>query len=105
MGQLSWCLGSRQAAFLRAFVLENDEKLIRELVLQLKTGRVEKQYFAEKFGVDIAQRFAEPITTLSKQGFLVQRNGTLAVTSKGLLQIDKELPEFFLAKHRGVRYT
>ncbi len=101
-------LGALEAGklpFSRAFVLENDEKLIRELVLQLKTGRVEKQYFAEKFGVDIAQRFAEPITTLSKQGFLEQRNGTLAVTSKGLLQIDKELPEFFLAKHRGVRYT
>ena len=101
-------LGAMEAGklpFSRALTLANEERLIRELVLQLKTGRVEKSYFQQKFGIDIAQRFAEPIATLSQQGVLEQRNGTLGVTSQGLLVIDKELPAFFLPQHRGVRYT
>ncbi|HMP17335.1 MAG TPA: coproporphyrinogen III oxidase, partial [Gemmatales bacterium] len=83
----------------------DEERLIRELVLQLKTGRVDKDYFHRKFGIHISDRFAEPIATLSQQGLMEHRNGTLAVTRQGLLVIDKELPAFFLPRHRGVRYT
>lgn len=98
-------LESGKLPFSRAFKLTSEERLIRELVLQLKTGHVERQYFEQKFGVNIMDRFKEPITELSQQGFMQQRNGTLALTSQGYLQIDKELPAFFLPKHRGVRYT
>lgn len=98
-------LESGKLPFSRAFKLTSEERLIRELVLQLKTGHVERQYFEQKFGINIMDRFKEPITELSQQGFMQQRNGTLALTSQGYLQIDKQLPAFFLPKHRGVRYT
>ena len=91
--------------FQRALTLDNEEKLIREMILQLKTGKVERNYFQQKFGIDIVDRFKSAFNELSKEGYLNQQNGTVALTSNGFLQIDKQLPAFFLPKHRGVRYT
>ncbi len=91
--------------FQRALPLESDEKLIRELVLQLKTGRVERDYFQDKFAVDILDRFRDSIAELNTAGFLRQNNGSLELTPEGYLQVDKQLPAFFLTQHRGVRYT
>ena len=42
----------------RAYRPDPEERLIRELVLQLKLGRVRPPYFADKYGVDILRRFA-----------------------------------------------
>ena len=50
----------------RALTPTADERLIRELVLQFKLGRVSRGYFAEKFGVDLAERFAEPLAPLER---------------------------------------
>ena len=49
----------------RAYRPDSEERLIRELVLQLKLGRVRPPYFAEKYGVDILRRFEEPLTSLT----------------------------------------
>lgn len=98
-------LDAGRLPFQRALTLDNEERLIRELILQLKTGKVERSYFQQKFGIDIADRFKSAIHELSNEGFMKQQNGTLALTSNGYLQIDKQLPAFFLPKHRGVRYT
>ena len=54
----------------RAYRPDQEERLIRELVLQLKLGRVRPPYFAEKYGVDILQRFEEPLRSLdARTGF------------------------------------
>jgi len=101
-------LGALEAGrlpFHRALTLDNEEKLIREMILQLKTGKVDRSYFQQKFGIDIVDRFKSAFNDLSNEGFLSQQNGTVALTSNGFLQIDKQLPAFFLPKHRGVRYT
>ena len=37
----------------------DDERLIRELVLQLKRGSIRPAYFQEKYGVDVRRRFDE----------------------------------------------
>jgi oxygen-independent coproporphyrinogen-3 oxidase len=80
--------------------------MIRELVLQLKLGRVRPAYFAEKYGVDILRRFEEPLTSLTDGGFLAEANNEIvALTRAGLLRIDSLLPRFFQAKHAGLRYT
>jgi hypothetical protein len=44
--------------------------LIRELVLQLKLGSVTPQYFRDKYGVDILQRFAGEFNGLRNEGYL-----------------------------------
>lgn len=89
----------------RALPLQMEEKLIRELVLQLKTGHVKKDYFQNKFSVNITDRFRNEIASLTREGFTQEHNGTLELTPAGYLQIDKQLPIFFLPQHRGVRYT
>ena len=45
----------------RGMALSDDDRLIREFILLLKLGQVEAAYFQGKFGVDIFDRFAEPL--------------------------------------------
>src|SRR5439155_14235639 len=48
----------------RALTPTDDERLIREFVLQLKLGQTRFDYFQKKFGVDPRVRFAQPLQTL-----------------------------------------
>jgi len=89
----------------RALELTEDEKLIREFVLQMKLGRLDTGYFARKFGVDVLQRFAAPLRDLRARG-LVRVEGRELVSSRaGLLKIDTLLGDFFLEQHRDARYA
>jgi oxygen-independent coproporphyrinogen-3 oxidase len=81
------------------------ELLIREMILQLKTGRVDVEYFRRKFGVNVLQEFADAYEDLQAKGFLIVAEREVLVTRDGLLQIDRNLPAFFLPEHRGARYT
>ncbi len=47
--------------------------MIRELVLQLKLGRIRPAYFAAKYGVDILERFHEQFASLDAEGYLDAR--------------------------------
>jgi oxygen-independent coproporphyrinogen-3 oxidase len=89
----------------RALPVGPRELLIREMILQLKTGRLETDYFRRKFGSDILEAFAEGFHHLGEAGFLTRAAGEVNLTRPGLLQVDRLLPEFFEAKHRGTRYT
>jgi len=89
----------------RALTPTPDERLIRELVLQLKLGRVSRAYFRSKFGVELAERFAEPIRKLVELGHLVVQGDAVILTRDGLLQVDRLLQEFFLPEHRNARYA
>jgi oxygen-independent coproporphyrinogen-3 oxidase len=89
----------------RALPVQPRELLIREMILQLKTGRLEGDYFRRKFDSNILDAFPEGFAHLAEAGFLRQSNGDVEVTREGLLQVDRLLPEFFEPKHRGTRYT
>jgi len=97
----------------RAFETEPDERLTRELILQLKLGRLDTRPFEEKFGVDVLDRYAEPLKRLESEGMLtVHRteghdngHGRIELSRQGLLQVDTLLPEFYAEEHRGARYT
>jgi oxygen-independent coproporphyrinogen-3 oxidase len=89
----------------RALELSADEQLIREFVLQLKLGRIETSYFSDKFGVDVHQRFREPLAQLESDGVLSATNDTLELSRDGLLNVDRLLPYFFLDVHRDARYA
>ena len=89
----------------RALTPSDDERLIREFVLQLKLGRVSCDYFQKKFGVDIRVRFAAPMQTLKDWGFLSVEGDAVILNREGLLQVDRLLHEFFLPQHRNVRYV
>ena len=79
--------------------------MIRELILQMKLGRVRGGYFQRKFGVDIRQRFAGPLGELEERGLLALDEDSLRLNRDGLLQVDRLLHEFFLPQHRNARYA
>ncbi|MEO7298062.1 MAG: coproporphyrinogen-III oxidase family protein [Verrucomicrobiota bacterium] len=89
----------------RALTPTDDEKLIREFVLQLKLGRVSCEYFQKKFDVDPRQRFAAPLKTLNDWGFGKVEGDVVSLNREGLLQVDRLLHEFFLPEHKNARYA
>jgi len=89
----------------RAFVTTPDERLTRELILQMKTGRVERAYFRRKFGVDPLERFGEPLRKLESQELLEIGEDEIRYTPGGLLRVDQLLPEFYDPQYRDSRYT
>jgi oxygen-independent coproporphyrinogen-3 oxidase len=94
-----------QLPIYRALTPTADERLIREVVLQFKLGRISRSYFQRKFGVDVLERFAEPIAKLQSWGVLVTDGDWLRLTREGLLEVDRLVHEFFLPEHRDARYA
>jgi oxygen-independent coproporphyrinogen-3 oxidase len=90
----------------RAYRPDSDERLIRELVLQLKLGRIRPSYFLNKYGVSVLDRFREPLAALSEQGYLAEPSeDSIVLTRDGLLRVDSLLRRFFQPQHAGIRYT
>ena len=79
--------------------------LIREMILQLKTGVLEIHYFREKFGVDVWDEFKPVFEGLKTDGFLERSPARITLTRKGLLQVDHFLHEFFEPELKAVRYV
>jgi len=89
----------------RALTPSDDERFIREFVLQLKLGHVSRDYFKKKFGVEPTERFSAPLQTLKDWGFISVEGDVIRLNREGLLQVDRLLHEFFLPQHRNVRYA
>jgi oxygen-independent coproporphyrinogen-3 oxidase len=89
----------------RALRTSHRERLIRELILQMKLGRLDGAYFRKKFGASVLDEFEEPFTTLREQGYLDWEQDRIELTREGLLRVDSLLPAFFLPEHRNARYT
>ncbi len=90
----------------RAYRPTAEERMIRELVLQLKLGSVRPAYFLEKYQIDLHDRFADQLGSLAADGYLASANQDAIVLSReGLLRVDALLPRFFLPRHHGIRYT
>jgi coproporphyrinogen III oxidase-like Fe-S oxidoreductase len=90
----------------RAYRPTEEERMIRELVLQLKLGSIKPAYFAQKYGVDILVRFRPQFETLSADGWLATATSDIvSLTRDGLLRVDALLSRFFLPQHAGIRYT
>lgn len=84
----------------RALIPTGEERMIREFVLQMKLGHVERAYFQQKFGADILQRFGEPLERLRQAGLAETAPGGVTLTREGLMRVDGLLPLFFLPQHR-----
>jgi oxygen-independent coproporphyrinogen-3 oxidase len=83
-----------------------EERLIRELVLQLKRGWIRPAYFASKYQVDVRARFADQWASLEADRHIASMTADLiTLTRPALLQVDVLLQRFFLPGHVGIRYT
>jgi oxygen-independent coproporphyrinogen-3 oxidase len=90
----------------RGYRPNKEERMIREFVLQLKRGAIAPEYFREKYGVDVLERFRNELVSLEFEGYLAERGpDRLALTREGLLRVDVLLHRFFLPQHSGIRYT
>jgi len=90
----------------RAYRPTPDERMRRELILQMKLGRLRPAYFAEKYGVDVLDTFSQQFESLRAEGYLAEATPErLALTRDGLMRVDSLLPRFFLPQHTNIRYT
>ncbi|MDA0660189.1 MAG: coproporphyrinogen-III oxidase family protein [Planctomycetota bacterium] len=79
--------------------------LIREMILQLKRGWLDPQYFRDKFQVDILREWQEVWDRYDLAGWTACTATRIELTRQGLLRVDALLPAFFETQHQGVRYT
>ncbi len=99
-------VGRGEIPLSRAYRPTHDERMIRELVLQLKLGSVRPAYFRDKYGVEILDRFRGELASLKSEGYLREATDRIvSLTREGLLHVDVLLPRFFHPEHVGIRYT
>jgi oxygen-independent coproporphyrinogen-3 oxidase len=79
--------------------------LVREMILQLKTGRLDAAYFRQKFGTEILDDWRDVWQQYAADELLAIDGDEIRLTRTGLLQADALLPAFFEPEHRDVRYT
>ena len=75
------------------------------MILQLKTGHLERDYFRRKFDTDIVAEFRAGYDKLQADGMLIVGANAIETTPAGLLQIDRHLTAFFDPQYVGKRYT
>jgi oxygen-independent coproporphyrinogen-3 oxidase len=90
----------------RAYRPTDEERFIREFILQLKLGSIAPAYFRDKYRVNVLDRFRDQLDALKTEGYLqTVTDKAVALTRDGLLRVDGLLPRFFLPQHAGIRYT
>lgn len=94
-----------ESPMFRALPIDREEAMIREWVLQLKIGSINRQPFIEKFGVDPFQKWADILKGYVDEGLISIDGDVLTVPRQTLLRIDMLLYAFFKPEHRGVRYA
>ena len=84
----------------------DEERFIRELILQWKLGRVNQKYFNDKFGVNISERYYTVLSEWKGRGDLSEENEELVLSRSALLKVDTLLHSLFLPRHRNAeRYV
>jgi oxygen-independent coproporphyrinogen III oxidase len=89
----------------RALTPSAEERFIREFILQLKLGRVQRSYYQKKFGIDPCNHFPEAMGRLRGWEVLEVKGDVIEINRAGLLQVDRLIHEFFLPEHRSARYA
>ncbi len=89
----------------RAYRPTEHQCLIREMILQLKRGYLDRAYFDNKFNVDIVEHWQAVWDSHVADGFATINDQQIVLSREGLLRVDGLLPPFFEEQHQGVRYT
>ncbi|MCY2975178.1 MAG: coproporphyrinogen-III oxidase family protein [Planctomycetota bacterium] len=89
----------------RAYEPSQNQKLIREMILQLKRGYLDVEYFQTKFDTDIVSQWKTTWEQYESEGFVKYTSSRIELTMDGLLRVDALLPAFFESEHQNVRYT
>ena len=82
-----------------------DERFIREFILQWKLGKIRPPYFLEKFGIDLQERYGKILKDWKEQGILNMEGEEWTLSREALLRVDSLLDKFFLPQHQDARYV
>ena len=90
----------------RAYRPTDEERMIREFVLQLKRGSVRPAYFQDKVRRRRARAFSRSARLARRGRTSWRRLATSGSRSPGRVAAGRRLlPRFFLPQHVGIRYT
>jgi oxygen-independent coproporphyrinogen-3 oxidase len=89
----------------RAYRPTDHQMLVRELILKLKTGKLDRQAFLDRHGVDIVARWEEVWNEYQERQWVEIDDHQVRLTREGMLRADGLLPGFFEPQFQGVRYT
>jgi len=89
----------------RAYTPTVKQRMIRELILLLKRGFLDIDYFQKKFNVNIWHSYLDVWQSYVDSGWVLLNDQRIELTMEGLLRVDALLPAFFEAELRGIRYT
>ena len=89
----------------RAMRPTDRQRLIREMILQLKRGYLEVAYFQDKFDVNILETWDAEFKQHRADEMLTFTDDRIELTRQGLLRVDALLPVFFEDEMQGIRYT
>ncbi|MFO0913119.1 MAG: coproporphyrinogen-III oxidase family protein [Pirellulales bacterium] len=89
----------------RGLRLTPHQMLVREMILQLKRGYLNRAYFAEKYGVDIVSQWQAVWDDYVAHEWATLGDERIELSREGLLRVDGLLPAFFESQYQGVRYT
>ncbi len=98
-------LDAGELPFNRAFPVSPKQLLIREMILLLKTGKLDAGYFRAKFAAEITSEFREGFDSLVQEGYATISGDSIELTRPGILRVDSLLPRFFEPEFRNIRYT
>jgi len=79
-----------------------EERFVREIILQWKLGHVRPSYFLEKFGIDLYERFSEVFQEWRQSGDLIEGEDEMRLSRDALLRVDSMLYRFFLPQHQDM---
>ena len=103
--QYSTAIEAGESTVRRALMTTDEERFIRELILQWKLGVVRPGYFEEKFGVNLSDRYGDILKQWKDDGDLVESEEKLSLTREALLRVDSMLHQLFLPQHQDARYA
>lgn len=98
-------LEEEQLPLSRALETTPEQQLIREMILLLKRGYLDTNYFQQKFGQNVLEKWADVWQDYADQGWAEIDGDHIRLTREGLLRADALLPAFFEPEHQDVRYT
>jgi len=102
---ISKLLEENQLPLGRALRPTKHQLLVREMILQLKRGYLDAQYFRDKFDEDILESWSDVWAGHVEDGMVQIEGDRISLTRDGLLHADALLPPFFEEQYQGVRYT
>lgn len=98
------CIAAGNPARARAYSLTDQDRMVREFVLQLKLGGVRRNEFERKFGVSIEQQFGASLQEFTKRQWLHVDADGVTLSREGLLRVDRLIPACYLPPHREQTY-